>query len=422
MDLWAEVGDPGDTCHRLIMRRPPPAPTRFLFLNVLDSSYVLTWWLGSCVVGRCSAARRHGRACVSSSLAGDLPGIRFGNAWAVPRADVVARRHQTNRRGRPLSARRAWEDILSGQVDLAAVGRYRERGWVRRFQGRRRRRRAPPRRSEVPAKRRGGGGRPWPVALRRRCWRGPLPPGERRVVARGRRIHRGSARARRAAHRQRRGLAAGRCPNTARSTGLGAGRGGGARPDGIGGSAALACGRGARGGCRWSTEPWLRLPPLVGQQAESWAALIDLAPGLGRNWLPVGGQMVFVLEVQRRAREVRPTDDIDVVVDLRVEPNGLSAIHRFLDDADFRQDLPSADGIAHRYRRGGAVVDVLAPDTIGGRARLALGSGRTLSAPGTTQAFTRSHWVDVELADGWQLPRSNGCSTTADRWRADRRR
>jgi len=40
-------------------------------------------------------------------VAGDLPGVRFGTAWAVPKDAVVARRHQANRRGRPLSTKRA---------------------------------------------------------------------------------------------------------------------------------------------------------------------------------------------------------------------------------------------------------------------------------------------------------------------------
>jgi hypothetical protein len=36
--------------------------------------------------------------------------------------------------------------------------------------------------------------------------------------------------------------------------------------------------------------------------------------------------------------------------------------------------MPSADGIAHRYRRDGASIDVLAPDNLGKRASLALAS------------------------------------------------
>lgn len=144
----------------------------------------------------------------------------------------------------------------------------------------------------------------------------------------------------------------------------------------------------------------IQLPRLVGRQAESWKALIEIAPTLGKHWILVGGQMVFLHEVERRATNIRPTDDIDVVVDLRVEPTGLDRIHQVLTSADFVQDWPSPEGLAHRYRRSGAAIDVLAPDHIGKRATLLLGAGRTIEAPGTTQAFARSSVVQVELASG----------------------
>jgi len=64
---------------------------------------------------------------------GDLPGVRFGNAWAVPRASVMARRHQGGHRGRPLSAGRAWAEILGGPIRLENVGRYRNRAASSRY-------------------------------------------------------------------------------------------------------------------------------------------------------------------------------------------------------------------------------------------------------------------------------------------------
>ncbi len=67
-------------------------------------------------------------------IAGDLPGVRFGNAWAVPRESVDARRQVSNRRGRPLRARCVWEQIAVGDVDLSNVSRYRNRGEVHRFE------------------------------------------------------------------------------------------------------------------------------------------------------------------------------------------------------------------------------------------------------------------------------------------------
>lgn len=66
-------------------------------------------------------------------VAGDLPGVRFGNAWAVPRGAVVARRQVSNRRGRPLSVERVWESIALGNVDLSNVSRYRNRGEAHRY-------------------------------------------------------------------------------------------------------------------------------------------------------------------------------------------------------------------------------------------------------------------------------------------------
>ena len=143
----------------------------------------------------------------------------------------------------------------------------------------------------------------------------------------------------------------------------------------------------------------IRLPPLAGGQVESWRALIELAPQLGHHWLLIGGQMVFLHEVERESTDVRPTNDIDLVVDLRIEPTVLGHTHDVLAAAGFSQDLPSPEGVAHRYRRGGATIDVLAPDHLGARAKLSLGSGRTIEVPGTSQAFGRVSLVRVELDD-----------------------
>lgn len=146
-----------------------------------------------------------------------------------------------------------------------------------------------------------------------------------------------------------------------------------------------------------SETPHVTLPTLTGGQAASWAALLEIAPSLGEHWLLIGGQMVFLHEIERQASNVRPTDDVDVAIDLRTEPLGLAAIHTALNAAGFTQDVPASDGTAHRYRRNRAAIDVLAPDHIGPRAKLRIGAGRTVEAPGTTQGFRRSRVVSVEL-------------------------
>ena len=100
---------------------------------------------------------------------------------------------------------------------------------------------------------------------------------------------------------------------------------------------------------------------------------------------------------------------------LRVEPAGLARVHQTLIDAGFGQVLPSADGIAHRYTRSGATIDVLAPDRLGSRARLALGGGRTIEAPGGSQALVRSSVVKVELTDGSTARASSNLGRRAPR-------
>lgn len=63
-------------------------------------------------------------------VAGELPGRRFGNAWAVPKDALVARRHAQHPGGRPLGAVRAWHEIVAGSLDLDRPGRYQRRAEV----------------------------------------------------------------------------------------------------------------------------------------------------------------------------------------------------------------------------------------------------------------------------------------------------
>ena len=67
-------------------------------------------------------------------VAGDLPGVRFGNAWAVSRGSIDSRRQLSNRRGRPLNAARAWEAIALVEVDLSNISKYRNRGAIHRYE------------------------------------------------------------------------------------------------------------------------------------------------------------------------------------------------------------------------------------------------------------------------------------------------
>ena len=55
----------------------------------------------------------------------------------------------------------------------------------------------------------------------------------------------------------------------------------------------------------------------------------------------------------------------------------------------------SPDGIAHRFERAGVLIDVLAPDGLGGRTSLRTVGGATIPVAGGTYALAESHLVPV---------------------------
>ena len=67
----------------------------------------------------------------------------------------------------------------------------------------------------------------------------------------------------------------------------------------------------------------------------------------------------------------------------------------------------SPELLAHRYRRGAASIDVLAPEGLGIRADLTTTPpGHTLQVPGGTQALQRAELVDVTFRGRHgQIPR-----------------
>ena len=138
--------------------------------------------------------------------------------------------------------------------------------------------------------------------------------------------------------------------------------------------------------------PVVRLPPLAAHgKRESWEALLEVAPTLGDHRLLIGGQMVFLHEVELEASGTRPTDDVDVVVDVRVHPESVDSHSDVLCGAGFVQSMPSTERIADRCGRGGATIDVLAPDNLGKRASLALGkAAERLKPPAEPEALSRS--------------------------------
>ena len=142
------------------------------------------------------------------------------------------------------------------------------------------------------------------------------------------------------------------------------------------------------------------MPPMLGGQLASWHAVLDLYERQSVGWTVVGGQMVHLWCAERGHRPQRPTDDIDTILDIRTYPGLLRTVTELLQLDGFGAST-SADGLQHRWVRHDAVIDVMLADGVGRRSRSrgGAGGGRTIEAPGGTQALDRTEIVTVQVAD-----------------------
>jgi hypothetical protein len=125
-----------------------------------------------------------------------------------------------------------------------------------------------------------------------------------------------------------------------------------------------------------------------------WDAVGELVARLPGDWVLIGGLMVQLHALQHGDREVRVTVDIDVLGQAR-PPGALEAIDEALCADGFELVGPDLDGYAHRYRRAGLVVDVLAPEGI--RPAALIGGHKAVGVPGGTQALRRAETVAVSV-------------------------
>ena len=150
-----------------------------------------------------------------------------------------------------------------------------------------------------------------------------------------------------------------------------------------------------------STRPTIDRPPVVlpsypGSQG-IWATLLELADSGQPEWTLIGGQMVMLHAAENNVDPLRVSYDIDVVVNARVVTGAIRVFAEVLTESGFTLAGASPEGIAHRYIRGRASIDVLAPEGLGARADLTTTSpGRTIQVPGGTQALARTQMVPVE--------------------------
>lgn len=111
--------------------------------------------------------------------------------------------------------------------------------------------------------------------------------------------------------------------------------------------------------------------------------------------------MVHLHCAERGSSPIRPTNDVDAVLDVRAEPQVLRAFTGHLAALGFEPDGQSWEGHQHRWVREGAVIDVLIPRDVGptAAARVGVRGGTVPETPGAQQALERTESVEVRLGD-----------------------
>jgi hypothetical protein len=157
------------------------------------------------------------------------------------------------------------------------------------------------------------------------------------------------------------------------------------------------------------------LRDLTPAAAQGWGTLFDLGQIDPNSWLLIGGQMVHLLATESGTVLPRPTDAVDVVVDVRALPGGTEWLAEWLGQRGFDLEGMSTDGIGHRFGQpaepgpGRVVFDVLAPDGLGSRISVfTKRPARTVQAPGSAQAFARSELVEVTVSGVLGQPERTG--------------
>jgi len=136
----------------------------------------------------------------------------------------------------------------------------------------------------------------------------------------------------------------------------------------------------------------LRVTAPPGGWAPPWPVVIELASVLpSTSWVLVGGLMVQLHARAAGVVEVRPTHDVDALVDVMAAGVSVAGIATALAARGFAVVEPGwPDSPVHRLRRGDDVVDVLVADHLPSHARPRLRRHPVMAVDGGAQALPRS--------------------------------
>lgn len=109
--------------------------------------------------------------------------------------------------------------------------------------------------------------------------------------------------------------------------------------------------------------------------------------------------MVLLIGLEHDTVPPRVSQDLDLIVDVRLPTDLLARTVDALQDMGFEPAGTGADNVSHRFIRNGIPVDVLAPEGLGPRTSLrTVGTARTISVAGGTFALARTRELSVRHA------------------------
>jgi len=147
--------------------------------------------------------------------------------------------------------------------------------------------------------------------------------------------------------------------------------------------------------------PILEREPVDGllPSPDIWELLDRLEREMPGTWVLVGGLMVLLHGLEAGELPVRETTDADVLVNVRLRPNGTYDLSSWLLGAGLAFEGSSATGTGHRFSSNMVSVDVLAPDHLGERANIrTVPPSRTIQIPAGTRLLRDAALSPVRLS------------------------
>jgi len=138
------------------------------------------------------------------------------------------------------------------------------------------------------------------------------------------------------------------------------------------------------------------VPELGDSVHEMWVELFDLAARPPAPWVLIGAQMVALHGWAQGRTQIRPSEDADLLVNVRTVTKGTELMGQALVKRGYRFDGASPEGVGHRFRTAHVSLDVLGPDGLGPNTNLRVAEGaHTVEVPGGSQALNRSEEFTV---------------------------